>query len=171
MPGSEAAQQFTSWNVEKKSGSCEEQLPQDWTAKLSILISSLGLNTAIPLLQSASCHHLNFPPDFCLTLPDREIAIAGWWCFCRGFISFPFFPFLFPSPWRITTLSMCSVWEAKASVVDLRTVWKLRVMLLFLIIMFKETLGYLYVANIWFPIIILGDIFVWGRYFIFEKNK
>lgn len=41
----------------------------------------------------------------------------------------------------------------------------------FLIIVFKEILGYLYVANIWFPIIIPRDIFVWGGYFMFENKK
>lgn len=171
MPASAAAEELTSCNVEKNPQPCvKNSCLQDWTARLSIFNCSLGLNTAFTLpvyrLPSSS-----FPSRFLSDVTRQR----DWNCWLVTFLQrvhlFPVFPFSVPQPLKDYYLSPCTLFERQRHQLFVGICVKTSCNTSgFLILVVKAILGYLYVANTWFPIIILRDISVWGGYFVFEKK-
>lgn len=163
MPASAAAEELTSCNVEKNPQACvKNSCLQDWPARLSIFNCNLGLNTAFTLpvyrLPSSS-----FPSRFLSDITGQR----DWNCWLVTSLQrvhlFPIFPFSVPQPLKDYYPSPCTLFERQRhqlfAGICVKTSCNTSV---FLILVVKEILGYLYVANTW--TFLYGGIFcVWKK--------
>lgn len=158
-------QLLRSWQAAmwKKPQACvKNSCLQDWTARLSIFNCNLGLNTAFTLpvyrLPSSS-----FPSRFLSDITRQR----DWNCWLVTFRQrvhlFPIFPFSVPQPLKDYYPSPCTLFERQRHQLFAGICVKTSCNTSgFLILVVKEILGHLYVANTW--TFLYGGIFcVWKK--------